>query len=192
MTSNVPSTSNQAQPVLSYASATKKAAQQPQVATGASSQSAPAVAVGDVAQAQSAKTSPPTDGNVGATPVVSTPAVNGKMDHTRQASVTISGSVVANGSTGAPKSQIQFGSLAESPAAKHSTPAVAQSASAPIAIPNNPRITSPAQSPSPIPQPAASGGGRPPSTIQSAGMTFGSHPGGDGDVSTKSACACAS
>lgn len=182
MTSNTPtppaSTASSAQP-LSYASATKKAAQQ-------SASQSPAVAVGNAAQAQHGKSSSvsPTNGKPAAVPVVSTPVVNGNgADHSRKASVTINGSFVANGSTNAPKASIQFGSLAESPAVSHSTPQVAQSNSAPIAIPSNPRVTSPAQSPSPIPQPAVSGG-RPPSTVQSGGMTFGSHPGGDGDVST--------
>lgn len=85
---------------------------------------------------------------------------------------------------GGSKGGIQFGSITGSPAASHSTPQVAQpSASAPIPIPSNPRVTSPAQSPSPIPQPSASGG-RPPSGLsqQGNGVTFGSL-GGDGDVS---------
>ena len=175
MTSNTPTppTASSAQP-LSYASATKKAAQQ-------SASQSPAVAVGNAAQAQNGKSSP-ANGKPAAVPVVSTPVVNG--DHSRQASVTINGAnPVANGSTNASKTNIQFGSLAESPAVSHSTPHVAQSDSAPIAIPSNPRVTSPAQSPSPIPQPAVSGG-KPPSTVQSGGMTFGSHPGGDGDVSS--------
>jgi translation initiation factor 4G len=167
------------QSAQSYASATRKAVSSPPVATGSSSQS-PAVAVGNVAPVQHGKSSSisPVNGRSSippAVPVVSTPAIassNGNaMEHSRKSSVTINGGYVANGSSKA----IQFGSLAESPAATHSTPQ--------IAIPSNPRVTSPAQSPSPIPQPTASGGGRPPAGLQSAGMTFGSHPGGDGDVS---------
>ncbi|KFY53749.1 hypothetical protein V497_08259 [Pseudogymnoascus sp. VKM F-4516 (FW-969)] len=175
------------QSAQSYASATRKAVSSPPVATGSSSQS-PAVAVGNVAPVQHGKSSSisPVNGRSSippAVPVVSTPAIassNGNaMDHSRKSSVTINGGYVANGSSKA----IQFGSLAESPAATHSTPQISQSttSSAPIAIPSNPRVTSPAQSPSPIPQPTASGGGRPPAGLQSAGMTFGSHPGGDGD-----------
>lgn len=177
------------QSAQSYASATRKAVSSPPVATGSSSQS-PAVAVGNVAPVQHGKSSSisPVNGRSSippAVPVVSTPAIassNGNaMEHSRKSSVTINGGYVANGSSKA----IQFGSLVESPAATHSTPQISQSttSSAPIAIPSNPRVTSPAQSPSPIPQPTASGGGRPPAGLQSAGMTFGSHPGGDGDVS---------
>lgn len=185
-TSSAQTTSGASQPAISYASATKKAVSSPPVAAGSSSTS-PAVAVGNATAAPQSKTAStaPANGRPSVTPavpVVSTPVVNGNsQDHTRKASVTMNGSFVANGSSNAPKAPIQFGSLAESPAVTHSTPHVAQSTSAPIAIPSNPRVTSPAQSPSPIPQPAASGGGRPPSTIQSGGMTFGSHPGGDGD-----------
>ena len=132
-----------------------------------------------------------------AVPVVSAPAIahstsavnGGSTDHSRKSSVTISangptGYILNGGPVGGSKGAIQFGSITDSPAASHSTPQVAQSASsAPIPIPNNPRVTSPAQSPSPIPQPSASGG-RPPSGLaqQGNGVTFGSL-GGDGDVS---------
>lgn len=190
--SSAQTTSGASQPAISYASATKKAVSSPSVATGSST--TPAVAVGNANPAQQSKATPvaPANGRpqvTPAVPVVSTPVVNGNsQDHNRKASVTMNGSFVANGSSSAPKAPIQFGSLAESPAVTHSTPAVAQSNSAPIAIPSNPRVTSPAQSPSPIPQPAASGGGKPPSTVQSGGMTFGSHPGGDGDVSCQFIC----
>jgi translation initiation factor 4G len=90
----------------------------------------------------------------------------------------MTGGFIANGATHN-KPPIQFGSVADSPSMSHSTPQIAQSTpTAPVAIPSNPRVTSPAQSPSPIPQPAASGG-RPPSGIQ-GGMTFGSLPGDEG------------
>ncbi|ATY67264.1 eukaryotic translation initiation factor subunit eIF [Cordyceps militaris] len=88
---------------------------------------------------------------------------------------------VVNGGPPAPagnKSNIQFGF--DSPSVAHSTP---QSSNvAPMAIPaanNAGRVPSPAHSPSPIPQPSASGG-RPP-TMQAGGqMTFGSL-GSDGE-----------
>lgn len=193
--SSASSNNSASQSAQSYASATRKAVSSPPVAAGSSSQS-PAVAVGNVAPVQHGKSSSisPVNGRSSippAVPVVSTPAIassgalNGNaMEHSRKSSVTINGGYVANGSSGASKA-IQFGSLVESPAATHSTPQIAQStaSSAPISIPSNPRVTSPAQSPSPIPQPTASGGGRPPAGLQSTGMTFGSHPGGDGDVS---------
>jgi translation initiation factor 4G len=194
--SSASNNSSALQSAQSYASATKKTVSSPPIATSSSSQS-PAVAVGNVAPVQHAKSSSisPLNGRSSippAVPVVSTPTIasstglNGSsVDHNRKSSVTINGSYIANGSSGASKAPIQFGSLAESPAVSHSTPQIAQSTpSAPISIPSNPRVTSPAQSPSPIPQPAASGGGRPPTGLQSTGMTFGSLPGGDGDVST--------
>lgn len=82
-------------------------------------------------------------------------------------------SFAANGGpVGGSKSGIQFGY--DSPAMAHSTPQAGTSA--PIPIPGgNPRVTSPAHSPSPIPQPSASGG-RPPSGLQqpTGQMTFGS------------------
>lgn len=90
-------------------------------------------------------------------------------------------SYAANGGpVGGAKSGIQFGF--DSPAMAHSTPQTGSSA--PIPIPGgNPRVASPAHSPSPIPQPSASGG-RPPSGLQqpTGQMTFGSLS-SDGEVS---------
>ena len=155
---------------LSYsAAATKKStASSPAVAVGTAS--GPGQQNGSNAQAN-ARPIPP------AVPAV----VNGSSnDHSRKSSVTINGGPVGGQKTGG----IQFGSITDSPAASHSTPQIVQSSSAPIAIPggnNTARVPSPAQSPSPIPQPVASGG-RPPSVSQGNGMTFGSL-GGDGDVS---------
>lgn len=179
------------QSAQSYASATRKAVSSPPVATSSSTPS-PALAVGGAAPVQHAKSSSisPVNGRAAITPAVpavNTPAIansnalNGNFDHSRKSSVTISanGGYLPNGGpVGGQKAGIQFGSITDSPATSHSQPA----SSAPIAIPSNPRVTSPAQSPSPIPQPAASGGGRPPTGLQSNGMTFGSL-GGDGDVS---------
>ncbi|KOS19696.1 Eukaryotic translation initiation factor 4 gamma [Escovopsis weberi] len=80
---------------------------------------------------------------------------------------------VANGaSIAGAKSGIRFGY--DSPAMAHSTPQTGHTA--PIPIPGgNQRVPSPAHSPSPIPQPSASGG-RPPAGLQQPGgqMTFGS------------------
>lgn len=188
-TSSASNNSNASQSAAqSYASATKKAVSSPPVAASSSSQS-PAVAVGNAPPAQHGKSSSvsPVNGRSSvppAAPVVSTPAVlNGSApEHGRQSSVTINGNYA---SPGASKAPIQFGSMAEHSAAPQGAPQDAQATpSAPIAIPSNPRATSPAQSPSPIPQPAASGGGRPPTGFQNTGMTFGSL-GGDGDVSKK-------
>lgn len=124
-----------------------------------------------------------------AVPVVGTPTiVNGNAvmspttatgDHTRKPSVTISaagasgympnGGPVAGKPTGG--NNIQFGSMnaGGSPGMANSAPQRNQSANS-LAVhpPSNPRITSPQTSPSPIPQPPASGG-RPPSSLQGQG-----------------------
>ncbi|TVY56003.1 Eukaryotic translation initiation factor 4 gamma [Lachnellula cervina] len=191
--------SSASQSTVSYANAAK-AVSSPPIATGSSTPS-PAVAVGGSAPVQHGKTSsispvngrssiPPAVPAVSAAPAIahSSAVANGSAtDHSRKSSVTISatgpnGFVPNGGPVGGSKSGIQFGSITDSPAASHSTPQVAQpTSSAPISIPSNPRVTSPAQSPTPIPQPSASGG-RPPSGLagQGNGVTFGSL-GGDGD-----------
>lgn len=175
----------------SYASTAKKAVSSPPIATGSSSTPSPAVAVGGSAPVQQhgkSNSISPVNGRPQvspAVPAVSAPAIahssaainGGSTDHSRKSSVTIPNGGPVGGSKGA----IQFGSITDSPAASHSTPQI----SAPMAIPNqgNPRVVSPAQSPSPIPQPGASGGPLPPVLSQgNNGVTFGSL-GGDGDVS---------
>ncbi len=183
-------TATSATSYASAASAPQKSVQNqpPVVATG----SQPSVAVGSSAlPAQNAKpASPATLNGKSATYTPAVPAVvrdgtNGA--HSRQSSVTMAAngpnSYTANGghAAAAAKSGIQFG---------FGSPSVAQSSpqagnSAPIAIPgSNPRIASPPHSPSPIPQPSASGG-RPPSGLQQPGaqMTFGSLNSTDGEVS---------
>jgi hypothetical protein len=197
--SQASNSSSASQSTVSYANAAK-AVSSPPIATGSSTPS-PAVAVGGSAPVQHGKSSSisPVNGRPSippAVPAVSAPAIahsnsaaNGSAtDHSRKSLVTISATgpngYVNGGPVGGSKSGIQFGSITDSPAASHSTPQVAQpAASAPISIPRNPRVTSPAQSPSPIP-PSASGG-RPPSVSagQGNGVTFGSL--GDGDVSLR-------
>jgi translation initiation factor 4G len=187
----IPATNTPATTAPSYASAAgapKKTAQAPIVATGSHP---PAVVGSSSSSAQNAKgaSSSPVNGKPAVTPAV--PAVargsanlNGS-DHSRKSSVTMAAnapnSFVANGGpVGGAKSGIQFGF--DSPAMAHSTPQTGSAA--PIPIPgNNARVPSPAHSPSPIPQPSASGG-RPPSGLQQASgqMTFGSL-GSDGEVS---------
>ena len=190
------------QPSLSYASTAKKAVSSPPIATGSSS--SPVVAVGGSAPVQQhgkSSSISPVNGRPSippAVPAVSAPAIahstlvnGGSSDHSRKPSVTIVNGPNSYGANGGPvggsKGGIQFGSITDSPAASHSTPQNDQSiGSAPMAIPGNPRVFSPAQSPSPIPQPAASGG-RPPSGLAQQGnsVTFGSLGlGGDGDVSS--------
>lgn len=116
--------------------------------------------------------------------------VNGTVpqsDHSRRpSSVTISAlgaSYVANGGpvSHGNRPNISFGSMnsAASPAIVNSVPHQSQTASLSASF-ANPRITSPANSPSPIPQPAASGG-KPPIGFQAQrnGLNFGSM-GGEG------------
>lgn len=184
--SNQASTSSNAtSSVPSYASATKKSASSPLNATSSSAQS-PVVAVSGsepVQQNGKSSTTTPVNGRAQITPAVPSfaPAIahSNVNDHGRKPSVNLPAN---GGPVGGQKAGIQFGSITDSPAASHSSPQIAQpTPSAPINIPGNPRVTSPAQSPSPIPTPAASGG-RPPSGIASNGIAFGSL-GGDGDVS---------
>lgn len=116
-------------------------------------------------------------------------------DHGRKPSVTISAAgtsgYMANGASvgGKPGGNgIQFGSMnaGGSPATSHSVPMSNQSSNSLAVSPMNPRITSPQTSPSPIPQPPASGG-KPPSSLQgqSNGLSFGSLGGEDPSVSCK-------
>lgn len=178
----IPATNTSATTAASYASAAgapKKPAQAPVVATS----SHPPFAVGgaSAAPAQNAKaaTPSPVNGKSAVTPLAqpNSTANGSTSDHTRKSSVTMAAtgpnSFAANGGpVGGSKSGIQFGY--DSPAMAHSTPQAGTSA--PIPIPGgNPRVTSPAHSPSPIPQPSASGG-RPPSGLQqpTGQMTFGS------------------
>lgn len=107
-------------------------------------------------------------------------------DHTRKTSVTISAAgasgYLPNGGPMAGKptggNSIQFGSMnaAGLPAIASSTTQPVQSSNTlSVQTPLNPRIISPQTSPSPIPQPPASGG-RPPSGLQGQGngLNFGS------------------
>lgn len=176
--------------VPSYASTTRKAVSSPPVATGSSSQPPTLAVSGSEPVQQNGKSSnnTPVNGRAPITPAIPsfTPAIaHSNADHNRKTSVNLPAN---GGPVGGQKAPIpQFGSLTDSPAASHSTPQIAQSTtSASTNIPGNPRVTSPAQSPSPIPIPAASGGGRPPSGMSSNGIAFGSL-GGDGDVSFTSA-----
>ena len=121
-------------------------------------------------------------------------AMASAQDHGRKPSVTISAAgasgYMANGASvgGKPGGNgIQFGSMnaGGSPAISYSVPMANQSSnSLAVSSPMNPRITSPQTSPSPIPQPPASGG-KPPSSLQgqSNGLSFGSLGGEDASVS---------
>ena len=114
-----------------------------------------------------------------AVPSVGPTIVNGNnVDHTRKPSFTVTPSGATNfaangGAVGAlgggqnKANNIQFGSVnaGGSPALNNSPALASQSPSNLGVAPPNPRIISPQNSPSPIPQPAASGG-RPPSSLQ--------------------------
>ncbi|KAL2134193.1 hypothetical protein VTI74DRAFT_814 [Chaetomium olivicolor] len=182
-----PATTPSAPAAPSYASAAganKKPTSSPLIATG----SQPPVVVGSSAQNGKPSTVSPMNGRPNITPAVPVAAppvargssiVNGGPEHSRNSSVTISANAPAShmangGPAGGPKN-IQFGF--ESPAVAHSTPQMGGAAPIPIPGGGNPRIQSPAHSPSPIPQiPQQSGGQRAPSSIQ-APPTFGSFPG---------------
>ncbi|KAI0887533.1 uncharacterized protein GGS22DRAFT_186366 [Annulohypoxylon maeteangense] len=184
---NPASNSNTAASAPSYASAAGAKTSTPVVATGSNP---PIVAPGSSASApRHAKSSSisPMNGRPNIMPAIpNVPPVahgtlnaNGLADHSRKSSVTMSAngpnSYSTNGGTAGGKASIQFGY--QSPAVSTSDPKLG---SAPIPIPDsNPRVTSPQNSPSPIPQPSASGG-RPPSGTAQQGMTFGSF-GGESD-----------
>lgn len=190
----------------SYASATKKTFS-PSSASGTSAPTAPAVQI--PAQHGKPDTSSPVNGRVAippAVPTVGAPTIvngntptssnSGVGDHSRKPSVTISaagasgympnGGPVAGKPTGG--SNIQFGShpADASAAAQNATPHPNQSTnSLAVNTPSNPRVTSPQTSPSPIPQPPASGGGRPPSSLHgnSTSLSFGNFGGTEASVS---------
>ncbi|KAL2677941.1 eukaryotic translation initiation factor subunit eIF-4F [Phyllosticta citricarpa] len=160
-----PSVAGAAQPIAkSYASAaTKKAASPPAIAS-----SSPQVAVGSNAAANvNGKTQNPSAGPP--------PIANGAPSHGRKSStmtISAAGATGPMSNNGNARPNIAFGAInaGGSPAIAHSAPHAPQNNATP-----NPRITSPATSPSPIPQPAASGG-RPPSGLQGQGngLSFGS------------------
>lgn len=138
--------------------------------------------------------------NMAAPAIVNSSAANGgpgPAEHTRKPSVTISAAgqsgQMPNGAPQTPsgaRPKIAFGALSSgdgSPAIANSTPYQHQpeqsqpSSNLSVQHQSDPRVTSPAASPSPIPQPGPSGG-RPPSSIssQSNGPVFGSIDRGHG------------
>lgn len=112
-------------------------------------------------------------------------------DHSRKPSVTITSAgtsgYIPNGGPASRPNSLQFGFANQQSSPNMGNPALASSQSqsglgAPSA---NPRVTSPQTSPSPIPQPASSGGRPPPSTYQAGNVpNFGSFgEAGDNNVS---------
>jgi len=188
-----PSTTSLAQPTArSYANATKTSFSPP---PAGSNISAPPATTGGYQhgnkESMNGRAPPPMAAppviNNGAAAYGGAPPVI--IDHSKQPSVTINAAgasgYMPNGGPAAPSNRpnISFGSLNVngSPAIASSVPYQSQTSSLPPPQ-SNPRITSPANSPSPIPQPAASGG-RPPSAFQGQGnsLSFGSMGGADSD-----------
>jgi translation initiation factor 4G len=178
----------------SYANATKKISSPP-----IASSAAPPVAVGGPQNAQHGKRASvsPVNGNNAIKPAVpamgptivnssSNGAPSHGADHSRKSSVTISAAgtsgYIPNGgpvaSSRAP-SNLTFGSLAGSPAPAPAAPHHPQGQSLNPQMPN-PRVASPAHSPSPIPTPIASGG-KPDTLPTRPGLVFGNNS-DSGDV----------
>ena len=173
----------------SYANATRKAFSPP----GPSSDSNSIAAVGGSAPVQHGKSESvsPVNGKTVIPPAIPSLGINGNApsnnsEHVRKPSVTISNAGISgympNGGPIGGKpiggKEIHFGSMKSggSPPAGYSSAQVSQSnQSLAVGTPTNPRVTSPQTSPSPIPQPPASGG-RPPSSLhgQANALSFGS------------------
>ncbi|KAL8993552.1 MAG: hypothetical protein Q9169_006260 [Polycauliona sp. 2 TL-2023] len=189
-------------PAKSYASATKKNSSPTPATNPSAASSAGGSGTAQHGKAESVST---LNGKGPITPAV--PAVGGAptivngntsaippsapADHGRKASITITpagtSGYLPNGDQLSAKpaggNAIKWGTLNAdgSPALASAIPQPSQSTNA-LAVnpPTNPRVTSPGTSPSPIPQPPASGG-RPPSAFQGQtnGMSFGSMPSSD-------------
>lgn len=164
----------------SYANATKS----PPIANSA----APVVVGGQ----NHGKSPSPVNGNSikPAVPAMGPTIANGAAslpDHARKSSVTITAAgtsgYIPNGgpvSTSRPHSNITFGSLAGSPAPSHAVPHTQPQTLNPHT--QNPRVASPAHSPSPIPTPISSGG-KPDSLPTRPNLVFGTGDAADPAVS---------
>jgi len=181
----------------SYASATKKISSPP-----IASSAAPPVAVGGPPSAQhgkSASVSPVNGSNPikPAVPAMGPTIVNSSLangpDHSRKSSlsITATGTIghIPNGgpvpNSRAP-SNLTFGSLAGSPAPAHAVPQP-QGPNLNPQVPN-PRVASPAHSPSPIPTPISSGG-KPDTLPTRPNLVFGGgSEGAETNVSEQQSC----
>lgn len=113
-------------------------------------------------------------------------------DHKRAPSMTVTtaGATSFNGN-GPPKANVQFGSLnnsGNSPSPAMATSQLAHQPSNSLGVNNlNPRMPSPSNSPSPIPQPLQVSGGRPPSDMQGpkGAMNFGQFGSDGADVNVR-------
>ena len=160
----------------SYANATKKISD-PIIA---SSGTPPVVGGPQVAHHGKTSSVSPVNGSSSIKPAIPTmPAIvgggpNGNgSDHSRKSSVHIKQTPPTTG----PPSGIKFGSLAASPAPAHASPVVQGNLNPQV---QNPRVASPAHSPSPIPTPI-SGGPKPDGLPTRPNLVFG----GQGGESTE-------
>ncbi|KAL2872525.1 putative eukaryotic translation initiation factor subunit eIF-4F [Aspergillus lucknowensis] len=104
------------------------------------------------------------------------PAPGPQGDHSKKPSVTITAAYVPNSAQPGRPNSLQFGFANQQSSPNMGNPAVLASqpqSGLGVTPPVNPRATSPQTSPSPIPQPASSGGRPPPSSYQ-AQVNFGS------------------
>lgn len=176
----------------SYASATKKSATDSTAAPvtlGGSSQHGKSTSVSPV----SGKPMQQPSQSPGVTIVNGAPASASQGDHSRKPSVTITSAgtsgFIPNGGPASRPNSLQFGFANSQSSPNMGNPAVlaTQPQSGLGVSPSmNPRVISPQTSPSPIPQPASSGGRPPPSSYQSQGNVpnFGSFgDAGDANVS---------
>ncbi|KAL2800224.1 hypothetical protein BJX66DRAFT_332365 [Aspergillus keveii] len=182
--SSSPSLSGKASPVpaptstsitvpRSYANATKKSATDSTAAApvtvGGPSQHGKSTSTSVSGKPMQQQSQPPTIVN-------GAPASGPQGDHSKKPSVTITSTYVPNSAQpGGRPNSLQFG-FANQPSPNMGSPAVLASqpqSSLGVTPPVNPRATSPQTSPSPIPQPASSGG-RPPPSSYHAQLNFGS------------------
>ncbi|KAE8147240.1 hypothetical protein BDV25DRAFT_169256 [Aspergillus avenaceus] len=159
----------------SYASATKKSATDSTAApvtVGGSSQHGKSTSVSPVSGQPMQQSQTP-----GVTIVNGAPAPASQGDHSRKPSVTITSAgtsgYIPNGGPNSRPNSLQFGFAANQPTSPNmGNPAVLanqQQSGLGVNPTMNPRVTSPQTSPSPIPQPASSGGRPPPSSYGAQG-----------------------
>lgn len=165
----------------SYASATKKSATDSTAApvtVGGSSQHGKSTSVSPVSGKPMQSSQTPS-----VTIVNGAPASAAAGDHSRKPSVTITSAgtsgFIPNGGPASRPNSLQFGFANQQSSPNMGNPAVLASqpqSGLAVAQSPNPRVVSPQTSPSPIPQPASSGGRPPPSSYQSQGnvLNFGS------------------
>jgi translation initiation factor 4G len=195
---NTPLAATASAPSRSYANATKKSATDSAAApvtVGGSAQHGKSTSVSPVngKPMQNQQTQQAASGVTIVNGAPTAPAAS-QGDHSRKPSVTITSAgtsgYIPNGGPASRPNSLQFGFANQQSSPNMANPALASSQSqsglnAPSA---NPRVTSPQTSPSPIPQPASSGGRPPPSTYQAGNVpNFGSFgESGDNNVSSSS------